>query len=105
MDYETNRFQALLLNRTHLDKLITNENLYKFVNGLSQIKGNPKEIMNIIMDGSDDLLIGGWTIFNPVCLIIIVGLLLLFGIWTSIVSLYLGVTCDLCCYISLPETI
>ncbi len=105
MNDGTRWFTTLQLNREYLDKLITNEELHKILNRLPQIKGNPQEIMNMLIDESDDLLIGGWTIFNPVCLIIIFGLLFLFEVWTYIISIYLGFTCDPCCYIPLPETI
>ena len=89
MNDETRWFTTLQLNREYLDKLITNEDLHKILNRLPQTKGNPQEIMNMLIDESDDLLIGGWTIFNPVCLIIIFGLLFLFEVWTYIISIYL----------------
>jgi len=104
IDTKSNRFINLLMNRVYQVKLISNENLHELMNKLSQIRNNPEGVTNNI-DELDNILIGGWTIFNPICLLIILGFMSIFGFWLSIISIYAGVTCDPCCYIPLPETL
>jgi len=104
IDVKSNRYINLLMNRVHQVKPISNENLHELMNKLSQIRNNPEGFTNNI-DELEYILIGGWTIFNPICLLIILGFMSIFGFWLSIISIYAGVTCDPCCYIPLPETL
>ncbi|GAF78917.1 unnamed protein product [marine sediment metagenome] len=104
IDTKSNRFINLLMNQVYQVKPISNENLHELMNKLSQIRNNPEGVTNNI-DELDNILIGGWTIFNPICLLIILGFMSIFGFWLSIMSIYAGVTCDPCCYIPLPETL
>ena len=104
IDTKSNRFINLLMNQVYQVKPISNENLHELMNKLSQIRNNPEGFTNNI-DELEYILIGGWTIFNPICLLIILGFMSIFGFWLSIMSIYAGVTCDPCCYIPLPDTL
>jgi hypothetical protein len=103
------------MHDTSIRKKIKNINLFnnnmnlnridKIISILFQKIKNQKDLLYNLNTDVDNPYIKPFTIYRPLYLLILTIFILTFGIWLPFISVYIGITCDPCCFLYEPKTL